>query len=126
VPPISVVLAADKGRYIAGLVAFREGRENEWLDAFAVAAARAAELAVSYVAQVQELQAAWRERLAPLGLRADAAAWRVIDVLPGHPIISTPVAVQATGRTKPAAQQGIDQLVGAGVLLPLSGGKRNR
>jgi Fic family protein len=126
VPLISVVLAADKSRYIAGLVAFREGRENEWLESFAVAAARAAELAASYLAQVRELQAVWRERLATLGTRADAAAWRVIDVLPGHPIISTPVAVEATGRTKPAVQQGIDQLVRAGVLLPLSGGKRNR
>ena len=126
VPPISVVLAADKRRYIAGLVAFREGRENEWLESFAVAAARAAEFAASYLAKVQDLQAAWRERLATLGVRGDAAAWRVIDVLPGHPIISTPVAVEAIGRTKPAAQQGIDQLVRAGVLLPLSGGKRNR
>jgi hypothetical protein len=61
-----------------------------------------------------------------LGVRADAAAWRIIEALPGHPIISTPVAVEATGRTKPAAQQGINQLVEAGVLLPLSGGRRNR
>jgi Fic family protein len=126
VPPISVVLAADRSRYIAGLVAFREGRENEWLEIFAVAAARAAELAASYLVEVQELQAAWRARLGALAVRADAAAWRVIDVLPGHPVISTPVAVEATGRTKPAVQQGIDQLVVAGVLLPLSGGKRNR
>ena len=39
VPPISVVLAADRDRYIGGLTAFREGRENDWLESFAVAAA---------------------------------------------------------------------------------------
>jgi Fic family protein len=126
VPPISVVLAADRSRYIDGLVAFREGRENEWLESFALAAARAAELAASYLTEVQKLQAAWREELAVLGLRSDAAAWRIIDVLPGHPVISTPVAVEATGRSKPVVAQAIGQLVQVGVLLPLSSGKRNR
>jgi Fic family protein len=126
VPPISIVLAADKGRYIEGLIAFREGRENEWLETFAVAAARAGELAASFLIQVQELQATWREQLAGVGVRSDAAAWRIIDVLPGHPVISIPVAVAATGRAKAAVQQAVEMLVKAGVLLPLSTGKRNR
>jgi Fic family protein len=126
VPPISVVLAADKSSYIEGLVAFREARENEWLHGFAVASARAADLAAAYLAQVQALQSIWRERLRGLALRADAAAWRIIDVLPAHPIVSQPVAVAATGRTRPAVQQGIDQLAEVGVLRPLSASKRNR
>jgi len=126
VPPISVVLAADKERYIAGLTDFREARENDWLQSFAAAAARAAELASGYLVSVQALQQEWRESLAPLGVRADAAAWRLIDALPGHPIISQPVAVAATGRTRPAVQQAIDQLVESGVLLPLTSGRRNR
>src|SRR5580692_1711509 len=79
VPPISVVLAADKPRYLQGLVDFREGRENDWLDNFANAAARAAELAAAYLTRVQRLQDDWREAVAPLRLRSDAAAWRVID-----------------------------------------------
>ena len=126
VPPISVVLAEDRDAYIAGLVAFREGRENDWLATFARAAVRAAELASAYLVRVQELQTLWRERLGALGLRSDAAAWRVIDVLPGIPIISVPVAVQATGRSKAAVQQAVEQLVRAGVLEPLGSGKRNR
>jgi Fic family protein len=126
VPPISVVLAADKSSYIDGLIAFREGRENEWLHGFAAASARAAELAAAYLVQVQALQATWRERVQALGLRADAAVWRIVDVLPAHPIISQPVAVEATGRSRPAVQQGIDQLVDVGVLRPLSASRRNR
>lgn len=126
VPPISVVLAADKGRYIEGLVAFRESRENDWLETFAVAAARAAELAAAYLTQVQHLQADWRERLRGIVKREDASAWLLIDQLPGNPIISTAVGVALTGRTKPRVQQAIDQLVEAEVLLPLSEGKRNR
>lgn len=126
VPPISVVLAADRDRYIAGLADFRNAREDDWLQSFAAAAARAAELASDYLVRVQALQQSWRETLAPLGVRADAAAWRLIDVLPGHPIISQPVAVEATGRTRPAVQRAIDQLVESGVLLPLTSGRRNR
>jgi len=126
VPPISIVLAADKGRYIEGLVAFREGRESDWLEPFAIAAARAAELAASYLVQVQQLQAEWRERLRGIVKREDAAAWLLINELPGHPIISTAIGVALTQRTKPRIQQAIDQLVEAGVLLPLSGAKRNR
>ena len=75
---------------------------------------------------MQELQEEWRRALTPAGVRSDAAAWRLIDVLPGHPIISQPVAAEATGRTRPAIQQAIDQLVEVGVLHALTTGKRNR
>lgn len=92
VPPISVVLASDKQRYISGLEAFRDSREDEWLENFAVSAARAAELAARYLGDVQALQEEWRSRLAPLGVRTDAAAWAIINALPGHHIISAPVA----------------------------------
>jgi Fic family protein len=126
VPPISVVLAADKRRYIEGLVAFRESRENDWLETFSAAAARAAELATAYLMHVQHLQAEWRERLRGIVKREDAAAWLLINELPGHPIISTAIGTALTGRAKPRVQQAIDQLVEAEVLLPLSSGKRNR
>jgi Fic family protein len=126
VPPISVVFAADKEKYIRGLVAFREAEENEWLESFAASAARAADLATSYLEDVRSLQQDWRERLEALGLRSDAVAWRLVEVLPAHPIISQPIAVTATGRSRPAVQQAIDQLVDVGVLAPLSESKRNR
>jgi len=126
VPPISVVLAADKGRYIEGLVAFREGAENEWLETFARASTRAAELAASYLVDVQRLQTSWRERLGEQGTRADSVAWQIIDLLPGHPIVSIPVLVEALGRTKAAVNRAIGALVGAHVLVPLRESKRNR
>jgi Fic family protein len=126
VPPISVVLAAAKTRYIEGLVAFRESRENDWLRSFAAAAARSAELASGYLTQVQELQERWRAELRAISPRSDAAAWRIIDILPAHPIISQPVAVTAVERSRPVVQQAIDQLVSVGVLAPLTRSRRNR
>ena len=120
VPPISVVLATGRERYIHGLNAFRAGRDDEWLTLFATAAARASEIAVRYLGEVALLQERWREQLRITGApRADAAAWVVIDVLPAHQIVTVPVAVGATGRTKPAIAKAIEQLVKAGVLISL-------
>jgi Fic family protein len=127
VPPISVVLAQHKEGYIDGLVAYREGNFERWLEVFAVAAARAAQLASLYLAQVRDLQEAWRHQLSEYGpVRQDAAAWQLIEILPGHPVITVPVGVAKVNRTKPAVNGGINQLVAAGVLRPLSENKRNR
>jgi Fic family protein len=127
VPPISVVFARAKDPYIRGLTSFREDDVTGWLDSFAGSALHAARLAARYVERVRSLQERWRQQLRErVDPRADAAAWAVIDLLPGHPVITVPVAVAATGRTKPAVANGIDQLVGASVLVPLGESKRNR
>lgn len=127
VPPISVVLAADKDRYVKGLTQYRDGDIFGWIERFAVSAARAAELAERYLARVQELQEHWRSQLRDsVDLRSDAAAWVVIDELPGHPVITVPVATALTGRSKSSTAVAFDQLVTAGILLPLSESKRNR
>ena len=129
-PPISVVFASARQRYIAALTRFRfdENGVAEWIEHFAAATLRAAQLARAYVSAVGALQERWRERLhettsAP---RADAAAWAIIDLLPAHPMISAPVATAITGRAKSRVYEAIEQLIGAGVLLPLSEEKRNR
>jgi Fic family protein len=127
VPPISVALAADKDGYIAGLVAFREDRIDDWLTIFAVAARRAADLAVGYLRAVQALQETWRGMLAAtVAPRSDAAAWALIDVLPAYPVIALPVATAAIGRSKPSTNEGLSQLEASGVLTRLGGGERNR
>ncbi|MCJ7628620.1 MAG: Fic family protein, partial [Longimicrobiales bacterium] len=52
VPPISVVLASDRERYIQGLSRFRSGAVGPWIEQFSVAAARAARLAADYLEAV--------------------------------------------------------------------------
>ncbi len=127
VPPISVVLARDRDRYIRGLTSFREDRIAEWLGIFAAAAARAATLAARYVDLVAELQGRWRQQLRETtSPREDAAAWLIIDVLPAYPVFTVPVAVAATKRTKPAVNNAVRELVNAGVLTPVSQSQRNR
>lgn len=127
VPPISVALAADRARYVAGLVAYREDRIGEWLTTFALAAHRAAVLAQRYCGKVEALQESWRSRLrASADLRADSAAWAIIDVLPAHPVLTVPVGVAATRKSKPAITNAVAELERAGVLRRLGEGQRNR
>lgn len=128
VPPISVVLAANRDRYIEGLTRFCGERVSDWIEQFAAAARSAARLAGAYLREVQQLSAAWRAKLSaqPTPPRADAAAWAVIDILPGYPVISAPVAAAVIGRSKPQIYEALEHLEEAGVLTPLSASRRNR
>ncbi len=127
VPPISVILAADRERYIEGLTQFREGNIQAWIEQFAIATAKAAGLAEAYLDAVRVQMEGWRSMLAASDApRADASAWAVIDVLPAHPVITAPVAAAATGRAKAAIHHAVGQLERCGVLVPLSTSRRNR
>jgi Fic family protein len=127
VPPISVVLAAARDRYIEGLIRFRGNGVVEWIEHFAAAAARSANLARRYLGAVERLMDDWRRRLTRSSApRADAAAWAVIQALPAHPVITGPVAAAATGRSKGPVYDALAQLVEAGVLIPLSTSARNQ
>jgi Fic family protein len=127
VPPISVILARDKDRYLNGLTAFREDGLAESIELFAAATAEAANLATRYASRVGELQDRWREQLrAHSNPRADAAAWSLIAVLPAHPVITVSLGVAATQRTRPAVANAVEELEGAGVLVRLTESARNR
>lgn len=127
VPPISVILAAQRDRYIGGLTAFREDGLSDWIEIFASATAASARLANRYRGLVAELQEHWRQQLREhSNPRADAAAWAIIDALPAHPILNVRIAVVATGRTRPAVANGIEELEAAGILTPLGASRRNR
>lgn len=127
VPPISVVLARDKDRYLRGLTIFREDRLAEWIELFAVATAEAANLATRYASRVSERQDQWREQLRThSNPRADAAAWSLISILPAHPVLTASVGVAATRRTRPAVANAVEELEGAGVLVRVSQSARNR
>lgn len=127
VPPISVVLAKAKNRYIDGLTAFRADRIEEWVEQFAIAAASAATLAEQYVQRVLELAASCRSALsATTAPRADATAWAIINALPGYPVITAPKIAELVQRSKPSIYDAIQQLADAGVLIPLSQSTRNQ
>lgn len=128
VPPISLIFARDRDRYIKGLTQFRGAGVVTWIEQFATATFSAAKLAQTYLASVKRLQEQWRQQLRSVSAppRADSVAWTIINLLPAHPMISAPMAVAATGRAKSRVYDAIEQLTRAGVLLPLTDGARNR
>ncbi|MEO8575837.1 MAG: Fic family protein [Gemmatimonadales bacterium] len=128
VPPVSVVLARSKDRYIAGLNRFREdGGTSPWIGQFAEATARAANLARAHLVAVQDLQTKWKDDLSnSVNPRSDAGAWKLIEALPAHPMITAPVAAAAIDVSRPVVYNAIQHLQTAGVLIPLSEGARNQ
>lgn len=114
VPPVSLVLGANKNAYISGLESFREGRVDGWTAQFARAVEAASSNAESFSARVAELQQEWLSRVGPL--RRDATARRIIENLPAFPFITTRIVQEITGRSDVAALNGLRQLEKAGVL----------
>ena len=127
VPPISVVLAAKRNGYSAGLTSFRGDDVVPWIRRFADATAVAADLAGVYLAAVERTVDKWRAALSRHAApRADAAAWEIINVLPAHPMITGAIAIAVTGRARAPVYQALDQLEEAGILEPVSESRRNR
>ena len=128
VPPVSVILAGDRDRYVQGLTKFRGDDPTVWIRLFADACASAAQLAKAYATEVSELSERWKSRLAS-SLRAPrlgAAAWALIDVMPAHPTMTGAVAIAATGRARAAVYQALDELEEAGIVRRVSASARNQ
>ena len=122
VPPISVVLATNARRYIAGLVDFREGRVDDWIGVFADATTTAAEAAKRLWTQIDALLTELVERAgAP---RADSVARRIILGLPAQTVVSADTAASRHGVTPTAARSALNRLEETGVLVPTRVGRR--
>jgi Fic family protein len=119
-PPLSVAVAADVGGYAAGLTLFRFGDHNSWVSWFADTVRGAGESQLDLLREVERLQVAWRTRIGERegrALRSDAAAWRILDLLPSHLVLTTRIVSRELGLTTKAAKDALDQLAEAGVLL---------
>lgn len=124
VPPVSLVLAADAKRYIAGLTAFRNGQPAEWCAVFAEAVEAASAKAAELGERLVRLQDSWRERAGRP--RRHSSAEALIKLLPAHPILTLSTATGILGRSKQAANEAIRLLATRGILHPTTLARRNR
>lgn len=134
VPPVSLVLATWSDDYVAGLTATRSRSEpdsveavdglNSWIALFAAAMTRAVDDAHDYEAQVHEIQTRWREAVGKV--RSDSAVLRLIEVLPGAPLVTVQSAAALIDRSVQATNEAIAHLQASGVLQQTTIGKRNR
>lgn len=116
-PPVSLEMARDVGGYQAGLTLFRQDEADHWISWFAHAVETAATSSAQVLVQVADLQAEWRRALADL--RVDAAARRLCEELPSHPVVSALTAARILGVSRQAAANAIAVLQRRGVLDPL-------
>lgn len=134
VPPVSLVLATWSEDYVDGLTATRSSSEpdtseaidglNRWIALFAAAVARAVHDAGDYERQVREIQDRWREAVGKV--RSDSAVLRLIEALPGAPLVTVQSAAAMIDRSVQATNQAIALLLDNGVLKQTTIGKRNR
>lgn len=115
-PPVSVLLAADVGGYASGLVRFRMSDHNGWVAWFADAVGGAGRAQQHLIDSVARLHTTWRDRLRAAGLRSDAAAWAVLDLLPRHLVLTATEVVASLGLTPKGARAALSALADVGVL----------
>jgi Fic family protein len=133
-PPVSTRIAADVGGYGSGLVLFRMGDHNTWVRWFADAVSGAGRAQQELVVSVERLQRSWRERLsAPRDgqrrVRSDATAWRALDLLPRHLVLTGPIVASEIDVPLKSANAALRDLVDAGILVEhgtLQGSGRGR
>jgi Fic family protein len=123
-PPVSLALAQDADRSVAGMTSFRRSSEADWYGVFIDAVYRAATGAREFADDVAALQAQWIE--AAGSPRRGSGARRLIELLPSHPIVNVKVATELLGGTDEQARQAILRLERAGVLRQTNLGRRNR
>jgi Fic family protein len=114
IPPVSIVLGANKDAYIAGLESFREGEIDGWVLQFARAVESAAAQARSFSEEVSKLQTRWRVELGKV--RSDAAALPLIELLPKFPVITAAVAEKEIGRSRPVTIEALGRLEAIGAV----------
>lgn len=134
VPPVSLVLATWARDYVHGLTRTRyRGAPGSadavagldaWIALFASAMTRAVSNAETYERRVTEVQDRWRQQLGRV--RADSAVDRLVNALPGAPIITVSTAAALIGRSEQAVNEAMPRLAQAGVLKKTTLGRRNR
>jgi Fic family protein len=117
VPPLSLILAANRDAYFAGLDTYRSEETGlyEWARFFAETASIAAREAGRLAVDIQSLQQHWLERF-PRPPRSDAAARRLLEVLPAYPVMNVAVATRELGISDRAAGTALDQLQNVGII----------
>ena len=102
-----------------------DGDWEGWLDFFLDGVATIADEAVASARELFALVAQDRARvLANDGM--SIGALRLFELLPRHPIVTVASALKMLDTTKPTAGRAVELLVGAGVLIEMTGKRRDR
>lgn len=133
-PPVSLVLATRVSDYIRGLTQYRHlGSPNSeqaadglnaWVGVFAAACVRAVADAEAFERRCQTIEEGWRASIGVV--RKGSSVDRLLQLLPGTPVLTVKTAMALLGRSKPQVNQAVARLEAAGVLRQITVGRRNR
>jgi len=122
--PISAGLLVDVPRYFDALGSFRDGDAGPIIRDFAGASRIAATTGTRLVdALVEQLE---KSRTKMAGIRADAAAWKVLPALVGQPAVNAKYLKNVLGLSEMAALRALDVLAEREVLTETTGKSRGR
>lgn len=102
-----------------------DGDWEGWLDFFLDGVATVADEAVASARELFALVVEDRARLLA-STKVSMGAVRLFELLPRHPIVTVASATKLLETTKPTAGKAIELLATAGVLVELTGKKRDR
>jgi Fic family protein len=112
--PISGGLLVQKNDYFTALGAYRDGDGAPVIDEFNHAALRAVHHGRQLVNRMAALRDSWR---ATVKARSDSAAWKILDLLPAHPVIDAETVARHTGAHVNGVRRSVAPLVDAGILI---------
>ncbi|MBB2966729.1 Fic family protein [Leifsonia aquatica] len=122
--PVSAGLLHDVDRYYGALDAYRKGDADGIVAVFAEAAGYAVRDGRALVEDLAEVRATWEGALT--GIRADASARRLADLLFAQPVVNQPFVSAGLGVSPQGAYNAIGALVERGLLASATSKHRNR
>ncbi|MGQ0678196.1 MAG: Fic family protein [Actinomycetota bacterium] len=115
-PPMSTIIARDIGGYLSGLHWYRSGEKDRWVSWFAGVLEHSATASLVWILDVERTVNGWRAAVG--GLRSDAAARGIVEILPSFPVISSQEVSRRLGISMTAARTGLEALAGRGIVSP--------
>jgi len=122
-PPFSFSFAAESGAYGAGLVLYRMGNLDQWIQWFASAIQKAARVQRNLIDELQVIKSNWLHALSEGSpkLRRDSLAWQLLELLPRKLVLTSSMVENELGVSKKAALDSLRELVSRGVLVEHGG-----
>ena len=121
--PLSAGLLTDTAGYFAALDAYRGGDVDRIVQLFARAAIDAAERGTWLAAELVAVREEWNEQLTA---RADALAWRVLDLLLQWPVLTTAAVSAEFDVSAETARNALERLEADGIVISAQLDKRQR
>ncbi len=121
--PVSAGLLTDTGRYFSALTAYRAGEVVPIVELMASASLHAIANGRQLAAEITRIRTGWDDTVVA---RRDAAAWRLADLVLRQPVVNSETVARELAIPPTSALAAIGVLVSSGVLVEITGGKRNR